>query len=199
MLVIDVPARTIPKREFFDNSTQTFIEIAEQYIEPIHLQLEHSLMSVSKWESKWHEPFFDNKQLSGEKMLDYVRCMTINPQKNPKVYELLPEDKVLEIVEYMEDPSSAWVISPKKKGRKSKSKAYTVELIYYNMIQLGIPMECEKWHLNRLMALMDFCDEKGGSAPGGGGGGPAKQSRREILEMYRAINERNRKTYNSKG
>ena len=156
-------------------------------------------MSIAKWEAKWHEPFLESKELTGEKMLDYIRCMTINPQKNPKVYEMLPEEKVLEIIEYMEDSNSAWVISKKKKGHRPNRKAATVELIYYNMIQLGIPMECEKWHFNRLMALMDYCDEQGGSAPGGGGGGPAKQSRREILEMYRAINERNRKKYNSKG
>ena len=156
-------------------------------------------MSISKWESKWHEPFLDNNELSGEKMLDYIRCMTINPQKNPKVYELLPEEKVMEIIEYMQDSSSAWVINPKKKGRKTRKSANTVELIYYNMIQLGIPMECEKWHFNRLMALMDFCGEQGASNPGRGGGGPAKQSRREILEMYRALNEKNRKKYNSKG
>lgn len=196
MLTVDLPERVIPRREYFNNLTQEFIIIEEKRVPPIHLQLEHSLMSIAKWESKWHEPFLGREDMNGEKLLDYIRCMTINSQKDSGIYSLLPEDTVLEIIEYIHDPSSAWEINPKKKGRKSR-KATTAELIYYNMIQLGIPMECEKWHFNRLMALMDFCDCQGGSHPGGGS--PQKRSQREIMEMYRAMNERNRKKYNSKG
>lgn len=154
-------------------------------------------MSISKWESKWHVSFFAEDNMNGEKLLDYIRCMTINHQKNPDVYQDLTQEAVLEIIEYMNDPQSAWVINQKKKGKGGKKKPDTVEAIYYGMIQYGIPMECEKWHFSRLMALIDYCDSKGGSTSGAGG--PVKKSQKEIMEMYRAINEKNRKKYNSKG
>lgn len=187
----------IPRREYFNNVTQEFITVESVHIDAFHLQLEHSLMSIAKWEAKWHEPFLGKNNLSGKELLDYVRCMTINQQKNPKVYDYLTQEDLLKILEYMQDQNSAWVINPKKKGRKSNKKPDTVEMIYYGMIQYGIPMECEKWHFNRLMALMDYCDCKGGSVSGAGG--PAKRSQKELMEMYRAMNEKNRKKYNSKG
>ena len=156
-------------------------------------------MSIAKWEAKWHEPFLGKDNLTGEELMDYIRCMTINQQKNPEVYEDLTQEALMEIVEYMQDQHSAWEINPKKKGKggKKAKKPDTVEAIYYAMIQYGIPPEYEKWHFNRLMALIDFCDSKGGSVSGAGG--PAKKSQKEIMEMYRAINEKNRKKYNSKG
>lgn len=154
-------------------------------------------MSIAKWESKWHEPYFEKDNMTGEQLIDYIRCMTINPQKNPNVYYDLRQEDVEKIVAYMEDPHSAWVIPKKKKGKKFKKTPDTVESIYYAMIQYGIPPEYEKWHFGRLMALMDFCDSKGGSVSGAGG--QNKKSQREIMEMYRAINERNRKKYNSRG
>lgn len=153
-------------------------------------------MSIAEWECKWHVPFLGKENLTGEELLDYVRCMTINTQKDPNVYNDLTQEAMIKIVEYMQDPQSAWEINKKKKGRKNR-KPDTVEMIYYGMIQYGIPLECEKWHFNRLMALLDYCDSKGGSVSGAGG--PAKKSQKEILEMYRAINEKNRKKYNSKG
>lgn len=197
MLLIDHEARVIPKREYFDNHTQEFITIDEIHVPEIHLKLEHSLMSIAQWESKWHEPFIGRDKLSGEALLDYIRCMTINPPKDPKVYEHLTQEDVLKIVEYMQDDYSAWVIKPKKKTGKKK-QTQTVEEIYYVMIQYGVPIDiCEKWHFGRLMALLDCCDSKGGSTPGGGS--PKKRSEKEIMEMYRALNEKNRKKYNSKG
>ena len=196
MLIVDCPARDIKGLEYFDNRTQEFVTVEPRHIDPIHLQLEHSLMSIAKWEAKWHEPFLGKDNLTGEELLDYVRCMTINQQKNPDTYQDLTQEALLEIVEYMQDESSAWKISPKKKGKKQK-KPDSVEAIYYAMIQYGIPMDCEKWHFNRLMALIDYCDSKGGSTSGAGG--PAKKSQKEIMEMYRALNEKNRKKYNSKG
>ena len=198
MKVIDIPARDIPRQEFFNNATQEFVTVEERHIDPIHLQLEHSLMSISRWESKWHESFFGEENMTGEKLLDYIRCMTINPQKNPGIYDDLTQEALMDIVAYMQDQQSAWEINPKKKGKSKKSKKPdTVESIYYAMIQYGIPPEYEKWHFNRLMALIDYCDSQGGSTSGAGG--PAKKSQKEILDMYRAINEKNRKKYHSKG
>lgn len=196
MLYIDIPPRDIPKQEYFDNLIQEFITVEGRHIDAIHLQLEHSLMSVAKWESKWHKPFARDDSMTGEELMDYVRCMTINQQKNPRVYEDLTQDALTQIIEYMNNPQSAWEISPKKKSKKPK-KAEPAEMIYFAMIQYGVPLECEKWHFNRLLALLDYCDSKGGGSPGGGS--PKKRSEREIMEMYRALNEKNRKKYNSKG
>ena len=195
MLTIDHPARTTPRLEFFDNIKQEFITIEEQHLGPVYLKLEHSLMSIAKWECKWHEPFMDQEELTGEKLLDYIRCMTVNQLKDPTVYDRLTEEDLLRVIDYMQDANSAWKIHKKK--QKKKKQPTTVEEIYYAMIQYGIPPEYEQWHFNRLMALLDFCDSKGGSTPGAGG--QKKKSEREIMEMYKAINERNRKKYNSKG
>lgn len=199
MLTIDCPARDIPRREYFDNVKQEFIIIEEKHINPIHLQMEHSLMSMAKWESKWHTSFITNEEFTGEELLDYLRCMTINPQKDPDVYNNLPQEEINRIIAYMQDPCSAWELTGKqKKGKAKRSRRpETVEMVYYAMIQYGIPMECEKWHFNRLMALIDYCDYKGGSTSGAGG--PNKRSEKEIMEMYRAMNEKNRKKYHSKG
>lgn len=196
MLYIDIPARDIPRQEYFDNSIQEFITVEERHIDAIHLQLEHSLMSISKWESKWQKPFVRDENMTGEELLDYIRCMTINQQKNPKVYDDLTNEAVLQIVEYMNSPQSAWKIKPKKKWKKP-NKPEPAEMIYFAMIQYGVPIECEKWHYNRLMALLDYCDNKGGSSPGGGS--PKKRSEKELMDMYRTMNEKNRKKYNSKG
>lgn len=196
MLSIDRPARTIPKREYFDNRTQEFVTIDEIHIEPIHLKLEHSLMSIAKWESRWHKPFIGRDDLSGEELVDYIRCMTVNQVKNPSVYEWLTQEDLLEIIAYMQDQQSAWEIRPSKEQKKD-TKPTSVESIYYAMIQYGIPAEYEQWHFKRLMALLDYCDSKGGSVSGAGG--QKKRSEREIMEMYRALNEKNRKKYNSKG
>lgn len=199
MLLIDHVARTIPKREYFDNESQEFITIDEIHMEEFHLKLEHSLMSISKWESKWHVPFIGRDDLSPEEFRDYIRCMTINQVKNPKVYDWLTQADVNKILDYMQNSYSAWEIRPSKKNGKKKQKLDTVESIYYAMIQFGIPLECEQWHFNRLVALIDYFDSQGGGSAGGGGGQQKKKSNREIMEMYRAMNERNRKRFNSKG
>lgn len=195
MLSIDHAARHIPKREYFDNQTQEFITIPEVHLAEMHLKLEHSLRSMATWESRWHKPFVGRDELNGEELLDYIRCMTTNQQKDPAIYEQLTQNDLDRIIEYMQDPYSAWEIRPQK-SRKSK-KPQTVESIYYAMIQYGVPPEYENWHINRLLSLLDYCDSKGGSVSGAGG--PRKKSEREIMEMYRALNEKNRKKYHSKG
>ena len=197
MKTIDRPARDLPQAEFFDNRTQEFVTIEAKHLPAVHLQLEHSLRSIAKWESRWHEPFIGRDDLSGEMLLDYIRCMTINTVKDPAVYDALTQEDLLEILEYMQDANSAWQIrEEKKKTKKGRKKPDTVEAIYFAMIQYGIPPEYENWHFNRLIALIDYFDSKGG---GEGGGSPRKKSEREIMEMYRALNEKNRKKYNSKG
>lgn len=197
MLIINHPARDIPKVEYFDNNTQEFITIEAKHYDAVNLSLEHSLRSIAKWEAKWHESFLDQENLSGEKLLDYIRCMTTNQQRNPNAYDGLLNEDLEKIVEYIRDPNSAWVIHKNKKSVRRSKVPDTSEAFYYAMIQFGIPLECENWHFNRLQALIDYCGYKGGSTSGAGG--PAKRSQKEIMEMYRAMNEKNRKKYNSKG
>ena len=195
-MIIEHPERIVPAAEYFDNRTQEFISIQEKRFPAMYLQLEHSLKSIAKWESKWHKAFAGTT-LTSEEFIDYIRCMTINRQQNPDIYDGLTTDDLMDVLKYMEDPGSAYVASKKKKKRPPSKSQGTVEEIYYAMIQYGIPMECELWHFNRLIALISFCEDKGGSTSGAGG--QKKRTERELLEMYRSMNERNRKKYNSKG
>ena len=197
MKIIEHPACDIPRREYFDNRSQEFIIIEAEHREAFTLKLEHSLMSIAKWEGRWKKPFLDDKELTGEELLDYIRCMTINTVKNPKVYDWLANEDLLEILNYMRDSNSAWEIRKDQKKPKKKTKPKPVEHIYFAMVQYGIPLDCEQWHFNRLMALIDYFDNQGGGTPGAGG--QKKRSEREIMDMYRALNEKNRKKYNSKG
>ena len=196
-MTLDIPARHFDKVEFFNNKTQEFITVLEERsCEPTRLLLEHSLLSIKKWESKWHKPFISGEPLKPEEFIDYVRCMTTNSVKDQRVYDCLMDEDVTVIQEYMNDQKSAWTLTEKPDGKKQKTK-YTVEAVYYAMIQYGIPLECEKWHFNSLLALIDYFGFKGGSVPGAGG--QKKKSEREILEMYRAMNEKARAKYHSKG
>ena len=192
MILIDHPAEDIPEVELFDNRTQEFITIPAAHHEAFHLQLEHSLMSIAKWEGRWHSSFFASEQMTPEQFIDYIRCMTINTQKNPQVYEWLKPEDIQRISAYMLDPMSAHEIVSKGKKKKGKwQKPDTAETYYHAMFQLNIPMDCEKWHFNRLAALIDLCGNEGG-------GGKA-MSQRETMELYKSINERNRKKFHSKG
>lgn len=199
ILTIDHPAREIPEQEFFDNRTQMFITVPAHRVPAIHLQLVHSLMSISKWESRWHTSFMSKENMTGEEFLDYIRCMTINPQKNQDVYKYLTQEDFEIIGNYIQDPMSAFVVKKKgKKPPKNRRQQDTVEAVYYAMINLGIPMDlCQKWHFNRLSALIDYCADNGMSGMAGTAGRP--KSQREMMEMYHALNQKNRKKYNSKG
>lgn len=200
ILTINHPPRDIPEQEYFDNRTQMFITVPGRHVGAIHLQLCHSLMSMAKWESRWHEPFMEKEDMTAEELLDYIRCMTINPQKDQDVYRFLIKEDFEEILDYMKDPMSAVDLTANKKkpkrGRKKKQE--TCETIYCAMFNLGIPKECEKWHFNRLSALIDVCAEAdSGSSKAGMNNRP--KSQREIMELYHAMNQKNRKKYNSKG
>lgn len=200
MLPIDHPAHDIPQLEYFDNIRQEFITIPARHVDAIHLQLEHSLLSIAKWEGKWHTSFFSTEQMTPEQFLDYVRCMTINTQKNPNVYTDLTQEDFEAIMAYMGDQMSAIDVSAKKKKKSRKKETETAESVYFSMTQLGIPFDCEKWHINRLIALIDYCaDHDGGGGGSSGSGANRPKSQKELMEFYHALNQKNRKKYNSKG
>ena len=169
-LTIVIPASD----ELWDTVNERFISIKEQT-----LVLEHSLISVSKWESKWKKSFLETTEKTMEEVLSYVKCMTINHVED-RIYELLSFDHYKQIEEYIADTMTATTFSNLKPS--GKKEIITAELIYYSMIEYGIPLECEKWHFNRLMTLIQVCAVKGG------GGG--KMSRSEAAAYQMALNER---------
>lgn len=176
---------TIPGGEYFNEETGEFISIKGQTLE-----LEHSLVSLSKWESKWHKPFLTKEEKTVEEITDYIRCMTVTPNVKNDTYANLTNENIAEINAYIENPMTATTVYDYSKQGSSR-EIVTSELIYYWMIALNIPFECQKWHLNRLLTLIKVCNVK--NQP------PKKMSRREIMSRNAALNAANRKRFNSKG
>ena len=180
MLTIKIPAM-----EQWDELTETFVSTKEQT-----LQLEHSLVSISKWESKWCKPFLDNLiEKTVEEEIDYIKCMTLTQNVDPNIYRNLSNDNLNEIHKYIESPMSATTIPKQNKG--GIREIITSEIIYYWMISLNIPFECQKWHINRLIKLIEVCNIKNQS--------PKKMSKRDIMSRNAAINAARRNKLNSKG
>ena len=176
---------TIPAIELWDEGKQEFVYGNEQV-----LQLEHSLVSLSKWESKWEKPFLSKEGKTTEETIDYIRCMTITPNVDAEVYNHLTDRIISQVNNYIDAPMTATWFS-ENKNSASTTEQITSELIYYWMIALNIPFECQEWHLNRLITLIRVCNIK--NQP------PKKMSRRSILSRNAALNEARRKKYNTKG
>lgn len=180
----------VPAGEYWDPVKEEFISIKGQ-----SLQLEHSLVSVSKWEAKWNKPFISrspNESKTTEQTLDYIRCMTLTQNVAPEVYvniEYHPEI-IEKIREYIDSPMTATTFADDKSRGRSR-EVITSEIIYYWMIALNIPFECQKWHLNRLLTLIKVCSIKNG---------PQKKMRKgDILSQNRALNAARRAKLHSKG
>lgn len=176
---------TIPKVEQWDELNEEFVVSEAQT-----LTLEHSLVSISKWESKWEKPFLTKNAKNREETIDYVKCMTITQNVNPQVYNNLTPENIERINQYIEASMTATWFN-EERNRKSSSEQITSELIYYWMIALNIPFECQKWHLNRLLTLIKVCNIK--NQP------PKKRSKKEIMSRNAALNASRRKLFNSKG
>ena len=176
---------TIPATEEFNESTGEFLYTKEQT-----LQLEHSLLSISKWESKWCKPFLSREGKTYEETIDYIKCMTLNKHVDDNVYACLTEANLKAIDDYIGAPMTATYFSNQDKGRKSNEQI-TSELIYYWMIVATIPFECQKWHINRLLTLIRVYNVK--SQP------PKKMSKREIMSRNAALNAARKKQMNTKG
>lgn len=178
---------TVPDIELFDERVNEFVNLNGG-----SFYIEHSLISISKWESIWHKPFFsrdkkDTKTI--EEILSYIEAMTITPNVDKRLYKYIPANELKRIQEYIEDPMTAtWF---KEKNETGPRQVVTSELIYYWMVALQIPFECQKWHINRLLTLVRICNEK--NQP------DKKMSKSAIYKQNAALNAARRKALNTKG
>jgi hypothetical protein len=176
---------TIPAVEMWDETNECFISTKEYT-----LQLEHSLVSLSKWESKWCKPFMTKDAKTDEELIDYVRCMTLTQNVPDEAYQMLTNENVQDILKYIDSPMTATTISDDKRSRPSR-QIVTNELIYYWMTAYNIPFECQKWHLNRLMTLIRVCGVH--QAP------PKKQSKRDLMRRNTSMNAARKQRLGTRG
>ena len=174
----------IPGIELYDEEKEEFITT-----KPQTLHLEHSLVSLAKWESKWNKPFLTKDNKTYEETIDYIRCMTITQNVSEDTYRLLTSENIQQVNEYINLPMTATTFSNQKKT--PSKEVVTAEIIYYWMISLNIPFEFQKWHLNRLLTLINVCNIKNRPSK--------KMSKRDILNRNKALNKARREALNTKG
>ena len=175
----------VPGREMYDEEKEEFFTTKETI-----LRLEHSLVSISKWEARWRIPFLSKDAKTAQQAMDYVRCMTLNQNVNPQVYHALTSEHYRTINEYIDaELTATWIT--RHEPKKPNMQIVTSELIYYWMVAFQIPMECQKWHLSRLMKLIEICEVK--NQP------PKKMSKAAIMSRNASLNAARRKALNTKG
>lgn len=175
---------TIVTAEGFDDSKNEFVEYETAMVE-----LEHSLLSLSKWESKWEIPFLGSEEKTDEQVLDYVRMMILGDEITEELLSKFTVKEFDTIKKYINAKMTATTFNETKK--ETAKEVITAEIIYYWMIALGIPFECETWHLERLLTLIKVCNIK--NAP------KDKRSARQSAEERRALNEQRRRETGSRG
>lgn len=176
---------TIPGIELYDENNEEFISTKERTI-----TLQHSLVSLSKWESKWKKPFLTKEKKSVDETIDYIRCMTVTQNVEDNTYLGVNEEILNKVRNYIEDEMTATTFSDRQ-GKGGRREVVTSELIYYWMVALKIPFECQKWHLNRLLTLINVCNLKNNPSK--------KMKRNEVLQRNASLNAARRKAMNSKG
>ncbi len=175
----------IPAREFYDPVNNRFITT-----KAVELVLEHSLLSISKWESKWHKPYLSPNEKTQEETIDYIRCMCLNREVDPNVFYAIDRKTFQSIADYISNPMTATTFHNREK--KKSREIITNELIYFWMTNFNIPFDpCQKWHLNRLLTLIEVASIK--NQP------PKKMGRKEMLNQRSALNAQRRARYNTRG
>lgn len=180
--------------EFYDERTKEFV-----YTKPQVICMEHSLVSIAKWESKYHKPFWAvNKEdkRTREELIDYFMFMTITQNVDPLVYRGFGNKEFSTIIKYMEDPMTAtWFSNQNEKDgapkRGGPRKPITNEVIYASMVELEIPFECQKWHINRLLTLIKVLQERQKT--------PSKRSPKETLSHYSSLNKQRKALMGTRG
>lgn len=184
---------SIPKGEWWDEEKERFV-----ISNPCTLHMEHSLISLYRWEAKYKRPFLNEKDKKSRKeLLDYFRMMTISKPQTDLVYDIISKDQDLleQISEYLEDPMTATTFAVADAGDKynPRKSLITAEIIYYWMVSFNIPFECEKWHLNKLFTLIRVCAIKN-QAPN-----KNKMSKSELYSRNRALNAKRKAELNTTG
>ena len=174
----------IKEEELYQPNLNKFINIPSCI-----LTLEHSLISLAKWESKWHTPYLSNTQKTAEQELDYIRCMVIGNTPNQYIFDALSVENILKIKEYIDNSMTATTFS--KSTSKSKKETITAEVLYSRMCANNIPIECQKWHLNRLLTLIRVCDLNSGPKQ--------KMTKRDTATWMAEQNAMRRAKFNTKG
>lgn len=175
----------VPEREFYDERNEVFIKTR-----PVILQLEHSLMSVSRWESKWRKPFLTDEDKTRAETMDYIRCMTINRDVDPNVYAALTSDDIQKIMDYVGAELTATKVY-RVKSTNAPKKTITSEVIYSWMVMYNVPFECQKWHISRLLKLLDVLEIANNPKN--------KMSKGETARSNAALNKARRAKLHSKG
>lgn len=176
---------TIPAIELYDEELNEFISSKEQTI-----ILEHSLVSLSKWESKWQKPFLKKDEKTIEETKDYIKCMTITQNVDDKVYKFLSDDNIIQVRNYIKSEMTATTFA-NNNNQSVNREIITAEIIYYWMIALNIPFDCQKWHLNRLLTLINVCNLKNAQ--------PKKMGKKDVVNRNAAINAARKKSLHSEG
>ena len=177
----------IPAGEYWDERRQIFIQSEGQV-----LLLEHSLVSLAKWEARWHKPFLSNEKKTRAETVDYIRCMTLTENVDPMVYDSLSDKAITSVSNYINEPMTATTFSDDGRPGPRSREIITAEIIYYWMVALQIPFEpCEKWHLNRLLTLVRVCNIK--NQP------KKKTNTRDILSRNAKLNAERRKRLGTTG
>lgn len=186
---------TIPKHEEWNDELQRFVGIDRDYT----LSLEHSLVSISKWEQKWHKPFLSDDAKTYEETCDYVRCMNMTQNIPDEVFVGIPADVIARVNEYIADPATAtWFNDATAEGQRGRMKkeVITNEIVYYWMIELGIPEQYAKWHFNHLMTLIKVINIKREEADPNS---KKKLTTNQILANNAKLNAARRKAMHTKG
>lgn len=176
----------IPGVDAWDEAKEEFVTTQDTV-----LVLEHSLISISKWEAKWHKPFLSKDKKTPEQITDYIKCMTITPNVKDEVYNFLTKENIDDVLAYVDNPMTATTITDRSGARRVSRDIITSELIYYWMVALEIPFECQKWHINRLMMLIQICEIK--NQP------DKKMSRKSTMQQNAALNAVRRQRSHSRG
>lgn len=175
---------TIRLSDSYNDETEEFV------MEDFVLELEHSLVALSKWESKYEKPFLDSEEKTSEEVMGYIDAMIITPWYPSDILTKLTNAHIAEINRYIDAKMTAtWFNEPKNQPKSSEK--ITSELIYYWMVSYQIPWEAENWHLNRLFTLIKIFNVKNSK--------PEKRTPGEVAASRRALNEARRKKYGTSG
>jgi hypothetical protein len=175
----------VPGVEMFDEKSQEFTTRGD-----VTLELEHSLVSLSKWEQIFEKPFLGVGEKTVEEVFEYIKLMTLTPDVPEEVFSRLSEDNITKINTYIDAKMTAtWFNEPP--GAPKSRDVITSELVYYWMITFQIPFECQNWHLNRLFTLIRVCNNKQAK--------PKKMSRSEIAARNRDLNRQRREQLGTRG